>query len=354
MESLTEKIDQSKSQKKSETDENKIQGKYKENNKREQKEGKQSNYWMQDFRKICKENFNLKEEIKILNNCLQKTQIYFGNDQLRVLRTGTSRGMKWSEDTILKGLNLRFTCGTRGYNYLRQIMAPLPSVRTLQRSIEHIKFNPGLLDSVFLRLQEMIHNMNENDRNCVLIFDEMSIEQRIDLDPSTGAYIGYVSLPGVPKQLASKALVFLLAGIQKRYKQVVAYHFTTGKAYHEAIVEVIMKILERCEQIGFKVLALVCDMGNRGLLARLGFSHKKNFMIYSRTHPFNANRLLYAMPDFIHVFKSLKEMFMKNKIIYLPDDVVHNEKLESNIINFEYIEWLEDRQLNMNLKFVPH
>lgn len=144
----------------------------------------------------------------------------------------------------------------------------------LQRSIEHIKFDPGLLANVFLRLQEMIDNMNENDKNCVLFFDEMSIEQRIDLDPSTGAYIGYVSLPGVPKQVASKALVFLLAGIRKRYKQVIAYYFTTDKAYHEAVVEVIMKILERCEQIGFKILALVCDMGNRGLMARLGFSHK--------------------------------------------------------------------------------
>lgn len=76
MESLTEKIDQSKSQKESETDEIEIQGKYKENNKREQKEGKQLNYWMQDFRKISKENFNLKKQIKILNNCLQKTQIF--------------------------------------------------------------------------------------------------------------------------------------------------------------------------------------------------------------------------------------------------------------------------------------
>lgn len=78
-------------------------------------------------------------------------------------------------------------------------MAPLPSVRTLQRSIEHIKFDPGLLDNVFLRLEEMIGNMDESDKNCVLIFNEMSIEQRVGLDPSTGAYIGYVSLPGVPK-----------------------------------------------------------------------------------------------------------------------------------------------------------
>lgn len=70
------------------------------------------------------------------------------------------------------------------------MMAPLPSVRTLQRSIDHVKFDPGLLDNVFLRLQEVIADMDENDKNCVLIFDEMSIEQRID--PSTGAYIGYV------------------------------------------------------------------------------------------------------------------------------------------------------------------
>lgn len=118
-------------------------------------------------------------------------------------------------------------------------------------------------------------------------------------------------------------------------------------------MEVIMKILEKCEQIGFKVLALVCDMGNRGLLTHLGFSHKKNLMIYSRTYPFNPNRLLYAMPDFIHVFKSLKEIFMKIKIILLLDDRVITETLVSNIVDFGHIEWLEDYQYNMDLKFVP-
>jgi len=37
--------------------------------------------------------------------------------------------------------------------------------------------------------------------------------------------------------------------------------------------------------------------------------------------------------DFIHVFKSLKEMFMKNKIMLLSDYVVHTEKLVSNIVD---------------------
>lgn len=60
------------------------------------------------------------------------------------------------------------------------------------------------------------------------------------------------------------------------------------------------------------------------------------------------------MPDFIHVFKSLKEMFMKNKIMVLSDDIVHTEKLVSNIIDFGYIKWLEDHQFNMDLKFAPH
>jgi len=95
-----------------------------------QKEDKKSNYWMQELKKVSEENIDLKKQIKILNNCLQKTELFFANDQLQVLRTGTSRGIKWSEDTILKGLSLRFTCGTRGYNYLRKIMAPLPSVRS--------------------------------------------------------------------------------------------------------------------------------------------------------------------------------------------------------------------------------
>jgi len=83
------------------------------------------------YEKICKENYELKQEVKRLTEHVQLTQKVLVEDQLKALKTGNTKGSKWSEETILKGLGLRFTCGTTGYNYIREIIAPFPSVRTL-------------------------------------------------------------------------------------------------------------------------------------------------------------------------------------------------------------------------------
>lgn len=93
--------------------------------------------------------------------------------------------------------------------------------------------------------------------------------------------------------------------------------------------------------------------GNRGILNELGFSCRKNTMVYSIPHSFNPSRNLYAIPDFIHTFKNLKEMLMKIGVILLPKDVVDMYNLQSQTVDMKYVEWLEDKQSDINLKFNP-
>jgi hypothetical protein len=62
----------------------------------------------------------------------------FNSDQQRVLEEKNSRGLPWSDETIKNGLQLRFACGSTGYNTLLDKKYPLPSIRTLQRKVEHI------------------------------------------------------------------------------------------------------------------------------------------------------------------------------------------------------------------------
>ncbi|TGZ50296.1 hypothetical protein DBV15_12062 [Temnothorax longispinosus] len=123
-------------------------------------------------------------------------------DQWTALKTGQSRGLKWSKETVLKGLALRFTCGTTGYNYVREVVAPFPSVRTLQQSIENISFEPEVLTDIFALLKEMGEHLNEIHKFCCLIFDEMSIREKIEFDWNSKTYIGYTTLPGLPRTIA--------------------------------------------------------------------------------------------------------------------------------------------------------
>lgn len=78
----------------------------------------------------------------------------------------TSKGMKWSHETVQKALQLKFSCGKSGYETLLGQGQPLPSIRTLQRRMQDIRFESGMLHEVFklltlkvcIKLEQMISN----------------------------------------------------------------------------------------------------------------------------------------------------------------------------------------------------
>ena len=84
----------------------------------------------------------------------------FNRDQLVALQRHSTRGLQWQLDTIKKGLKLRFTCGSTGYNHLLDSGMPLPSVRTLQRRLQTICFEPGVLTTVFQYMKEKVSLCN--------------------------------------------------------------------------------------------------------------------------------------------------------------------------------------------------
>ncbi|KYN05094.1 hypothetical protein ALC62_04008 [Cyphomyrmex costatus] len=146
--------------------------------------------------------------------------------------------------------------------------------------IQNIPFSPGMLEDIFLILESRMNDMEEKSKLCCLVFDEMSIEPKIEYDRGSDSNIGYCTLPALPTE-ASKALLFLVAGICKRYKQVLAYHFTSASTDNVAAKNFILTLLEKCEASKLHVLVLVCDMGNRGILNQLGFSCRKDDIQYS-------------------------------------------------------------------------
>lgn len=68
----------------------------------------------------------------------------FTADQLLALSRTSNRGSKWSNETVKKSLQMRFACGSTGYDLMLEGGFPLPSSRTLRRRLEG-KFVLGLL-----------------------------------------------------------------------------------------------------------------------------------------------------------------------------------------------------------------
>jgi Transposase protein len=216
---------------------------------------------LKKIRKMCKEQVKFGSAVgKFLNI-----------DQRKSLCKASNRGSKWGSSTIKTSLHLYFACGPTGYSALLHQKYPLPSLRTLRRSIQFVKFESGILTEVFQFLALKVHDMNAQERECCLTLDEMSITASVDFDNRSGNLIGDVTLPG-HTGIATHSLVFMLGGITTRWKQTVAYYFTGNSTDGSVFSTIVFEIIKRCHDIGINVAAVTSDMGsaNRAMWKKLG------------------------------------------------------------------------------------
>jgi hypothetical protein len=183
-------------------------------------------------KQLKKEIFRLKQKMKtqaqkINYNVKNKNSKIKGltSYQSKLILRKTKFGTRYDTETIKKGIEMRAVCGIRGYNYLKKNGYPLPSIGFLNRKIKNLNFDSGILDDFILFLGKNVCKMAPDDRRAGLFFDEMSLIPGHEVDPSTKLVLGRSSFPGDTAE-ATHALVIMVCGLKRRWKQVVAYYFT--------------------------------------------------------------------------------------------------------------------------------
>lgn len=224
---------------------------------------------------------NEQEQFEVAHRILKEN---FSEDQIvafkRKLKKEDSKGNRWSNSMIEKGIRLKFVCGQTGYGEIQKLV-PLPSSRTLSKREENLKFSSGILHEVINFLSIKVDAMSEDERECILAIDEVSIESGLDFDQSNNVIIGKVTFPIKSNHQASNGLVFLIAGVKSRWKQVVCYHLTTAldnDEYGTAMKKEIEEHIVKLEGIKLRVCSIVCDMGplNQKMWKEFGIGCKKN------------------------------------------------------------------------------
>ena len=297
---------------------------------------------------------------KIRNMLRNKTKFsaavgkFLHQDQLSCLSRNSTRGVKWSKSTIKKGLQLHFTCGPTGYKELLSQKYPLPSHRTLLRSMQHVQFESGVLSEVFNYLGVKVAFMSTEEKQCVLTLDEMAIKPAVELDNRTGHFIGDVTLPG-HSGAATHALVFMLGGISTRWKQTVAYYLTGNSTDGTVLCEIVKRIILACDNISLNVMAVTTDMGsiNRAMWKMLGVVSNKEKCSCSFPHPGHPGQSVYVFADVPHLVKNLRNHFVNGQDIVLPADVVKKFNLPTAVVCVKPVKLLVDYQSGKDLKPAP-
>ncbi|XP_036147613.1 uncharacterized protein LOC118647242 isoform X1 [Monomorium pharaonis] len=317
------------------------------------------------YHNIKRQNETMKTKLKRLQCSYCRSSKLFApklhEDQLKALCSNTTRGRKWSIQSITDGLIYKMKWGTQGYSDFVKKYPIFPSVRTLQEAVEHMKFESGILEEVFDVIQCQIPHMTLHEIHCVVVLDEMAIKPGEMYDSSTKRIIGLCTFPG-HIGLAKKALVIALAGITTRWKYAVAYYLT-NKVDSEAkqtncnftgnaLKDIISKVIVKAENIGLKVAAVISDMGsdNLSLWRACNIGYQNDEVRCTIPHPARLQDKLCIMPDPVHLFKNIRSMLERQKVIYLPESILHSLGLSYPIVEVKYLEELMRHEQKFEFK----
>lgn len=288
--------------------------------------------------------------------------VRFRKDQLAGLLSNSTRGREWSLGTVREGLIHRMKMGTRAYSDFVKEYPMFPSVRVLQRKVQHCKFKSGILHEVFDIIEAQVQDWPEEYRECHLSLDEMAIEEGCVYDTGLQQTVGKCTL-ATHSGNAKKVLVFMLAGSSLRWKFPVAYFFTnkaepalreedqqcTGREMRRICDEIIAK----GEGIKLRINCVITDMGadNQAMWKEYGVGADEGWVNVIAEHPVRKGDPLIIMPDTVHVLKNIPTCLASNKKIELDATFVEENGLTTNQVTINQFEDLI--QLQSKHELVP-
>ena len=100
----------------------------------------------------------------------------------------------WSEDGKLYALSLYYV-SPKAYYYLRnKKQYALPCITLVRQWINELNLTPGISTEVFKRLEIKAATMDSDERQCVLMWDEMSLKRFLEYNPQADLVEGFHDL----------------------------------------------------------------------------------------------------------------------------------------------------------------
>ena len=138
-------------------------------------------------RKVKQLTQQLRNERKKNNQLVANLRHFLAPEQIRYLKLPpkSARTIRWSNATIKKCLQLRYTTGRNGYSHLRRLGYPVPAYRTLCNRVVNAEFRPGIQREVFQWLQVKMASQSLTFRDCSIALDEMQMRPCVEYDKGT-------------------------------------------------------------------------------------------------------------------------------------------------------------------------
>lgn len=259
-------------------------------------------------------------QFDVINQKMTKAAQTFINMQIK--EAGKKmKGRRFSLREKVLALSL-YKPSPKAYRLLSEICI-LPKQKTLQKLLQNVDVLPGVNEKIFANLKKKVAKMPSHHRFCTLVLDEMAIGLGLTLDRKGGIIIG-VEDNGIKrkKNFADHALVLMIRGVVKKFKQPVAYSFCNGTTKTFDLKEQIKTIIHQMQLCGLEVVATVCDQGATNIAAvnsllndtraeylRRGIDQKGSFFEIS-------GKKIFPIFDPPHLMKGIRNNLLNKNLVY--------------------------------------
>jgi hypothetical protein len=220
------------------------------------------------------------------------------------------RGRKWNFEE--KNLALSLLKHSPKCYILLQTLFPLPSWCTLQSLLNTIPFRTGINIHVFDALRHSLQKMSEKDRYSCLLFDEMLIRENVWFNQKFYCIGGFEDFRSQGRTyIANHALLFMVRGLHRKWKQLVAYYLSRGSTKAEMLVQFLNEVLGACQNVGLHVVA---STNNVKAMKLLGSTTSEPFFQFQ-------NQAIATIYDPPHLLKCTRNLFLKYDVQFESEGV---------------------------------
>lgn len=215
---------------------------------------------------------------------------------------------KWNDEEKNMSLSLYYKSPS-AYKFLRDRGFKLPCITLIQRWVNIHNIKPGFSNEVFDKVKLKAATMSQEEKECVLMCDEMSIRKCFEYNPKLDLVEGYQDLGplGRSEEVATHALVFMLRGLKSSWKCPIAYVVSKNSVKTSSLAILIDLCFEKIFDTALSLKAIVTDQGsNNAAAVRLMGVTKETPYIMFDTHK------IYCLFDLPHLLKSVRNNLLKH------------------------------------------
>lgn len=280
---------------------------------------------------------NKKDILDNLERFLEGPSLSFIKIQLE-MSGRKKKGFRWSDTMKALAVTL-FHTSPKCYRLLQKLFN-LPSVSTLKKIMKDINIHAGFSEPILQGLKNKVDTMNETDKICSIVFDEMTLKENLFYNSQLDSIEGLQDLgmcAGRSKFAANQAAVFMVRGLASKWKQPIAFFLSSGPVRNHELKSLVFECIRKVRAIGLKPMVFLCDQGsnNRSAISSFDVSVEQPYFSVD-------NERVYVMYDPPHLIKNVRNHFKSKGF-----------KVEGKPVEWKYVEMFYRYDSSNRLRLAP-